>query len=163
MKKMLSITLVAFLVLTLSGCGKEVAEPNKESKKEDVISTKTCIMESDAYDITFKFNAVNDKVDKVELIMAYDNKTFGVETLADLTKDQKETIKTSVLATLGLDKEQAGLNAEVEIKDTMTVTVNADLYKADAAAAKKAGIDVKAGTSLKRLVKELQEEDLTCN
>ncbi len=163
MKKMLSITLVAFLVLTISGCGKEVAESNQESKKEDVISTKTCTMESDAYDITFKFNAVNDKVDKVELIMAYDNKTFGVETLSDLTKDQKEAIKTSVLTTLGLDKEQDGLEAQVEIKDTMTVTVNADLYKAEEDAAKKAGIDVKAGTSLKRLVKELQEEDLTCN
>jgi len=128
MKKLFMLVLTFVFALVLNGCGG--------------VETKTCSMKHEGYTETYVFTANDDKIEKVELTIAYENSMFGVETLSTLTDDQKEQIRKNMIATLGLeDKEYEGLEIMVDIKDSMTVTVKADYSKADASVLSKVGLD----------------------
>lgn len=131
MKKLFALLLTIALSATLVGCS-----------TEDVVETKTCTKEAEGISQTYKLTATNGEIDKVELVMVYDNSIFGLDTLSTLTDDQKELIKTNMLTTLGLESNTyEGFEINVDIQDQMTVTVSADIEKADPEVLKKVGLD----------------------
>lgn len=151
MKKISVLLLAMVLTLTVTGCGNKV-------------TTKTCTIKQSNATNTFKLSATNDQIDKLDLIIVMDNKAFGSVKLSELTDKQKETVKSTMLKTLGLDKaENEGFEIDVKIEDEMTITLKADLKKADPAILKKVGMDFTgADMSLKRAVKDMEARGATC-
>lgn len=149
MKKAL---VLAITTIALCGCGK------------NEITTKTCSMNENNIGMTFKLTATNDEIDKVVLTMEMDSAYFGVESLDILDDEQKEAIKENMLSTLGLDSDTyEGIKINIEIKETMVVTIDADLTKADAEVLKKVGMDFTgADMSLENAVKDLTDNGATC-
>lgn len=154
MKKLSTLLLVLVLTVVLTGCG----------AKEDVITTKTCTAQYDGYEATYKLTATNDEIDKIKMDIVLDNKTLGVETLATLTDEQKEQIKTNMLSTFGLDSStNEGLEVIVDIQDQMTVTIDADLKIAEPDVLKNVGLDFSdADMSLEKTVKYFEKDGATC-
>lgn len=152
MKKLSILVLTLVLALTLTGCGNKV-------------ESSTCSMgEKDGIDQTFKFSATNGKVDKVELNMVFNNSLFGVETLETLDDAQKEQIKTTMLKNLGLTSDTyEGLEIIVDIQDKMSVTVKADIEKADPEILKKIGMDLEGvDMGYKRAISDMEKAGATC-
>lgn len=152
MKKLSKLLLVGILATTLTGCG------------EDVVETKTCSKQNKDYHETYVLTATNDEIEKVELKFVYENSMFGLDTLANLDDATKETIKTSMLKTLGLDSSSyEGFEVNIDIQDQMTVTIKADLTTADAEIMKKVGLDfANTDMSLKRAVSDLEDSGSVC-
>lgn len=153
MKKLSILVLTIVLALTVTGCG------------IGKVQTKTCSMgDVNGIDQTFTFSATNGEVDKVELKMVFSNSLFGVNSLATLSDSQKETIKTSILKNLGLEKDSyEGLDIIVDIQEQMTITVKADLAKADPAILKKIGMDfADADMSFDRAISDMEKAGATC-
>lgn len=154
MKKLSILVLAIVLALTVTGCtgiGK--------------VQTKTCSMGNvNGIDRTFTFSATNGEVDKVELKMIFSNSLFGVDSLSTLSDSQKETVKSSILKNLGLEKDSyEGLEIIVDIKDQMTIVVKADLAKADPAILKKIGMDLTgADMSFDRAISDMEKAGATC-
>ena len=152
MKKISLVLLSMILVLTLTGCG------------IDKITSSTCTTTSDGVTYTYKYSATNDEIDKIEMVLVFDNSTFGVDSLDILTADQKEQIKTNMLNTLGLDSSNyEGFSVNIDIQDKMTVTVVADLTTADSEVLNKIGLDFSnTDMSLKNAVKDMEESGAVC-
>lgn len=158
MKKLSILLLTMVLALTLTGCG-------KDTLKEDVITSKTCNLKQEGLDQTFKYTATNGEIDKIDLTMVYDNAMFGVDSLNDLTTEQKEQIKANMLKTLGLESTTyEGLIINIDIQDQMTVVLNVDLKKADPEILKKVGLDFTGmeDMSLETAVKDMTSGGATC-
>lgn len=154
MRKLSYLLATLTMVLLVTGCG------------EDVIETKTCtLVQEGTMEQTFKLTATNDEINKVELTMVYDNAIFEVDTLSTLTDDQKEQVKTNMLTTLGLDSTSyEGLEIIIDIAHQMTVTLIADLEKADVEVLKKVGLDfTDTDMSLKRAISDMKNSGGTCN
>lgn len=152
MKKLSILVLTVVLALTLTGCGNKV-------------ESATCSMgEKNGINQTFKFSATNGQVDKVELNMVFNNSLFGIETLDTLNETQKETIKSTMLKNLGLEKDTyEGLEIIVEIKDQMSVTIKADIKKADPAILKKIGMNFEGvDMGYKRAISDMEKAGATC-
>lgn len=157
MKKLSVLLLSLVMVLTFAGCG-------NDSIKEDVVATKTCSRQNDGYEEIYKWTATNDKIEKVELSIVYDNSMFGVETLSTLTNEQKEQIRKNMLTTLGLESNSyEGIEINIDIEDKMTVSIDADLKKADEKVLKKVGLDFSdTDLSLKTAVSAAEEDGASC-
>lgn len=155
MKKISMLLLAFMLTVGITGCG----------TKEDIVTTKTCTKQNEGYHETYKLTATNDEIEKIELIYLYDNSLFGVETLSTLDEATKEQIKTNMLNTLGLESTTyEGFEVNIDIQHQMTVTINADLTKADADVLKKVGLDFsKTNMSLKTAVAAFKSDGSTCN
>ncbi|MBQ4583916.1 MAG: hypothetical protein IJA94_03410 [Bacilli bacterium] len=152
MKKMYRIILTLVMVFLLCGCGEKSV-------------TKTCTMNEENIEETFVLTATDgENVDKVDLIMAFDSEMFGVESFDVLDNNQKEQIKTSVFDSLGLDSyTYDGLNININIQEKLTVTINADINKADAEVLKKIGMDFTgADMNIETAEKELADVGATC-
>lgn len=151
MKKILTLALV--MILFVCGCGK------------DEVLTNTCTLKEDGLEQTYKMTATNDEINKVELEIVYDNETLGVDSLEGLTNDQKEQIKTNMLTTLGLEQTTyEGFEIKIDIEEKMTVTIDADLTKADAEVLKKVGLDFSnTDMSLENAVEDFKDTGATCN
>ena len=152
MKKISMLLLIFVLMLTLTGCGK------------DVISTKNCTMQNDSYVEIYKITATNDEIDKVELTIVYDNSMFNVESLDILDDTQKDQIKTNMLDTLGLESTTyEGFEINIEVEEQMSVNIKADLKLADTEVLKKVGLDFSnTDMSFERAVKDLEETGAVC-
>ena len=158
MKKMCGLLLTLVMVFSLCGCGEEKVE-----QKESV--TKTCTLNEENIEETFVLTATDgEDIDKVDLTMVFDNAMFGVDSLNVLDDTQKEQVKTNMLTTLGLDSDTyEGLAINIDIQDQMTVTINADINKADAEVLKKIGMDfTDADMNLENAVKDLTDGGATC-
>ena len=152
MKKITLLLFAIVLTLVLTGC-------------EQKVTTATCTIKQNNALNTFKFSATNDEIDKVDLTMVIDNSAFGVDSLSTLSDKQKELVKTNMMRTLGLreEKKYKGFEFNVEIKDEMTITINADLKTADPVALKRVGMDFTgADMSLKKAIKDLEASGATC-
>lgn len=165
--KKLSILLLTFALATTltTGCGNETKKEGKTEEPKDVITSKTCTLtEEGVMDQEFILTATNDEIDKVKLVMVYDNSMFEVDTLSTLTDDQKEQIKENMLTTLELESDTyEGLTIDIEIEHQMTVTLDADLKKADEEVLKKVGLDfTDADMSLETAVKDLTDGGAVC-
>lgn len=162
MKKISMLLLSIILGATLTGCS--IGTEENDTPKEDVIATKTCTQEYDDYVGTYVLTATNDEIDKIEMTYVYNNSLFNVDTLATLTEEQKEQIKTNMLSTLGLDNAtNEGMEIQIDIQDQMTVTIKADLKVADAAVLKKVGLDFSnTDMSLEAAVKGYEKDGATC-
>ncbi|MBQ9834383.1 MAG: hypothetical protein IJO33_04255 [Bacilli bacterium] len=158
MKKMCALLLTLVMTFALCGCGEE-----KVKQKESV--TKTCTLSEENVEEIFKLSATDgEDIDKVDLTMIFDNDMFGVDSLNVLDDTQKEQLKTNVVTTLGLDSDAyEGLTINIDIQDQMTVTINADINKADAEVLKKIGMDfTDADMSIENAVKDLTDGGATC-
>lgn len=152
MKKISMLLMTIVLSLTLAGCG-----------KSGKITSSTCTLNQNNIEQTFKMTATDDEIDKIDMTMVYDSKTLGVNSLSDLTDEQKEQVKTTMLKTLGLEGTYEGLEIDIDIQDKMTVTIKMDLKKADKDVLKKLKLDfTNADMSLKKSVKQMEEEGATC-
>lgn len=154
MKKLSILLLTIVLAVIVTGCGSTA----------DVVE-KTCTMkEVSGVQQTFKLSATNDEVDNVELKMVFNNSLFNVSTLSTLTDSQKEQIKTNMLTNLGLTKDTyEGMEIGIDIQDQMTVTIKADLSKADPEVLKKVGMDFEgADMSYERAIKDMEDAGATC-
>lgn len=154
MKKVLFLLLTMVLTVTLCGCS-----------AEDKVTSNTCTMTaSSGVETTYEMTATNDQIDKIVLTMKPDNSLFGVESLNILDDAAKEQVKTSMLKTLGLDSDSyEGISIDIDINDTMIITVNVDLKVADEEILKKIGMDFSdANMSLEDAVKEMKESGATC-
>lgn len=155
MKKNFSLLLILLLSIFITGCGKEIEEESKEQvndvvKKEEQskikndgpLSVKVCSLDDgDGLVQTFKYSATNGEVDKVDITMVYDSKLFGVTSLATLSNNEKEDLKSAMLEGFGIkDTGNEGVSASFDIKDKMTVIINVNLETADSEVLNKIGI-----------------------
>lgn len=155
MKKILSLLVMMLMTVSLTACGSEE------------ISSKTCTIESDGLQQTFKLTATNNTVDKIELTMVYDAETLGVDSLSELDDSQKELIESNMLDTLGLESAtNEGLELTIDFDDVMTVVLKVDLKKADSELLEKVGLDFTDATeedmSLDVAVEEMESSGATC-
>lgn len=152
MKKVLSLLVLGCLTLTLCACG------------EDKITTATCKTTEDNMTMTFDLTATNDEINKVKLTMIPDNSIFGVESLNILDDEQKEQVKSSMLTSLGLDSDSyEGMEIDIDIEDTMVITIDADLETADPETLKKVGMDFEgADMSLEKAIEDMPSDGFTC-
>lgn len=155
MKKLSILLLTIVLSFVVTGCG----------NISSAVESKTCsLAETSGVTQTFKFTAKNDEITGVELKMVFNNSLFNLDTLSTLTDDQKEQIKTNMLKNLGLESDTyEGLEIAIEIKDQMTVTIKADLAKADPEVLKKIGMDFEgADMSFDRAIKDMEASGASC-
>lgn len=153
MKKISIVLLALFVTLMATGCGK------------DVVETKTCNANISGIDQTFTFTATNDEINKIDMVFVYDNSMFGIESFADIDDDTKETMKETMLKSLGLEgNKYDGFEINFDIQDQMTVKINVDLKKADKSILSKIGMNFTGNEdmSLKRAVKDSTDEGYTC-
>lgn len=152
MKKMTTLIMTFILTLMLTGC-----------TKTEKITSSTCTLNQNNIEQTFKMTATDDEIDKIDMTMVYDSKALGVDNLSDLTTEQKEQVKSTMLNTLDLKDTQEGLEIGIDIEDKMTVTIKIDLKKADKDVLKKINLDfTNADMSLKKSVKQMEDEGATC-
>lgn len=158
MVKKLSILLLTIMMMVmLTGCGEDIL-------KEDVIASSTCTKQNEDYHETLTVMATNDEINNVELTFVYENSLFGVDTLSTLDETQKEQVKANMLTNLGLESSTyEGFEVVIDIQDKMTVTIKADLTKADSEVLKKVGLDFSnTNMSYEDAVKSLEAEDYSC-
>ena len=152
--KKISLLLSIMMIVILTGCG----------VKKDVVSAVTCTKQYEGFYETSKFTATNDKLEKVEISYVYDNSLFEVDTLADLTDDQKEQIKSNMLDTLGLESATyEGFEVVIDVQEEMTVNLKVDLTKVSEEVLNKVGLDFsETNMSFKTGVEELKSDGYTC-
>ena len=154
MKKFLMLSIIIILSLTLTGCG------------EDILETKICTKDKETYIETYELSAVNDETNNVILTIVYNNSLFDVDTLEDLTDEQKEETKTNMLKSLDLEETTyEGFEINIDIKDQMTVNIKADLLLTDPEILKKVGLNldsIEHERSLKELVEQFTNSGYTC-
>ena len=154
MKKFFMLSIITILSLTLTGCG------------EDVIETKICTKDKETYIETYELTATNDETNNVMLTILYNNSLFDVDTLEDLTDEQKEQTKENMLTSLGLEETTyEGFEINIDIAKLMTVNIKADLSLADPGILKKVGLNldsVEHERSLKEIVEQFTNSGYTC-
>lgn len=114
-KKLLLLALITITFMT-TGC----------SKEEKTTCTK---VEETATDTTV-FVTKKDKVKKIERMYTYESSAYNIESFDSLTDSQKEQIKSSVLASYALEKDEyRGFSIDVTFTDKMEVKMIIDLRK----------------------------------
>lgn len=150
MKKILYVFIAILMLGVFSGCEKEE-------------KTTTCTIDRSSYSETQKLTGKRN-VEQLELTYVYENSLFNIDSFNDLTDEQKEQIKTTMLTNLGFDKTSYdGFEIIVDIQDKMTVTMKIDIAKADTSVTKKVGIDF-SSTNLNYddAVKSYEDIGYTC-
>lgn len=152
MKKVLSLLILGCITLSMCACG------------EEKITTASCKTTEDNMAMTFDLTASNDEINKVKLTIIPDNSIFELESLNILDDEQKEQVKSSMLTSLGLDSESyEGMEIDIDIDDTMVITIDADLETADPETLKKVGMDFEgADMSLEKAIEDMTAEGFTC-
>lgn len=153
MKKLSMVLLSFFVIVFVSGCGK------------DVVETRTCTSNQNGVEQSFTFTATNDEINKVDMVFTYDNSLFGISSFKDVDNETKEQMKNSMMESFGLEKNKYdGFEIKIDIQDKMTVTINADLKKADKNILSKVGMNFTGDEdmSLKRAVEDSKADGFTC-
>lgn len=152
MKKSFLVGILVMLCFIATGCGNKA-------------ETKTCTRTVEgSYDETFVMSATNNTIDKIDVTYVYYNELFGVETLSNLTDEQKTQIKNEMLKNLSLEKyEYDGLKISIDIADRMTVNIKAELNVADVDVMKKIGLDfTNTNKNFDDGVKSMTDASYTC-
>jgi len=156
MKKLLVLLLTIIISINICACSKE---------KGDKITSNTCSINENSMEKTFKLTATNDEIDKIVLTIKPDNSLFGVESLEILDDEKKEQVKTNILSTLELDSySYDGIKINIDINESIIISINVDLKIADKEILKKIGLDFSnADMSLKNAVNDMKKSGATCN
>lgn len=149
-KKML---LLLFIILfTTCGCG---------SKK-----VYKCHIDQENYmtqDI--EFTADKDNISKIKLTILFANELIDASKLKDLTNEQKEQIRKSLIENLGLNVENTeGLNFSLDINDKMAFILDIDVNDKNMSLLKMLGLDLSdKDTNIDTVIKSLTSNGATCN
>ena len=127
MKKICILFIMAVFSLNIIGCD------NANNLRSDSTTFKTCTTKNElGLEQTFKYTAINDVINQVEVTRVYSNETLGVDSFDNLSYSQRENLKLNMLNNIGLEQtEYEGIKINIDINNQIIVTINVDLNKAD--------------------------------
>ncbi len=160
MKKISTIILFGILVVLLSGC--EQKQIQKENITRESIS---CILveKNSQLKQEYKFEARNNQINHIVLSITYDQ-VNEITDFSTFTEDQKINFEAIMLNAIGIENsENEGLEIKIDFNKKLTVTIDADLEKADEELLKTVGLDAEnIDLDYKRAVEDLKNTGATC-
>lgn len=152
MKKICMLLFAGLILFASTGCG-----------SEKIVDSATCTKKEEQYYHTVRLKAKDNKVETMGITFVYENSALGIESFKDVSDEQKEKIKESMLKNLGLEGTYEGFSIDVYFDDQMKVDLEIDIEKADKEALKKLNMDFSnTNLDMNDSIKSYKDTGFTC-
>ena len=161
MKKTILLTIIILGTLLSSGCSLNKEELIEEPKKEKI----TCVITEDNSSLkqSYSFEAKDNLINRIKLSITYDE-VNNITDFSNFTEDQKINFEAVMLNAMGIEKAiNDGLEIKMDFNKQLTVTIDADLEKADEELLKAVGLDAETiDLNYEQTIEELKNTGATC-
>lgn len=145
--------LIAFMLLFITGCG----------RGEQVV---TCTKHVDGIYETIVLNATSNKITNVDATYKYDNSLLNIDSIKNITDEQKDKIINTMYKNLGFSKNEVydKFTFNISIDDQLIVSFSGDINDETASNNfKKMGIDFKStDLQLKKTIAMYKKDNYIC-
>ena len=112
-----------------------------------------------------EFTTDKDNISKIKLTISFASELINTSELKNLTNEQKEQIRKSIMENLGLDTENTeGLNFSLDINDKMAFILDIDVNDKNIPLLKTLGLDLSdKDTNIDTVIKSLTSNGAKCD
>lgn len=162
MKKIILFTIIIVGTILFTGCSLNSENIVEEELKQEKI---TCVIteENSALKQEYSFEAENNLINHIKLSITYDE-VYDIKDFSNFTEDQKINFEAVMLNAMGIEKAiNEGLEIKMDFNKQLTVTIDADLEKADEELLKSVGLDAETiDLNYEQTIEDLKNTGATC-